>query len=168
MRGTEELARLRPQLMAFALRRAASREQAEDAVQETLLAALDGLERYAGQASLRTWLVGILKHKLVDGFRRGLREEPLELNGDEFAHQGPGPEECSVAGATLAVIERGLRRLPRKAAQAFILREVLGMDVPEVCAALSVTPTHCWVLLHRARERLRACRDLGALAAEAA
>ena len=41
------------------------------------------------------------------------------------------------------------------------------MDVPEVCAALSVTPTHCWVLLHRARERLRACRDLGALAAEA-
>jgi len=168
MRGTEELARLRPQLMAFALRRAASREQAEDAVQETLLAALEGLERYAGQASLRTWLVGILKHKLVDGFRRGSKDQPLTMDGDEFAHGGPGPEESSMAAATLAAFDRGLRRLPGKAAQAFILREVLGMDVTEVCAALSVTPTHCWVLVHRARGRLRACPELGAFAAGAA
>ncbi len=153
--------------MAFALRRMRNREQAEDAVQEALVAALEGLNRYSGESSLSTWLFGILKHKIVDGFRRAPREEPLEPNEEQLLHEGPGPEQVCASRSALGVIERSLGKLPRKTAHAFVLREVLGMDTPEVCRTLQVTPTHCWVLVHRARERLRRCPDIGLLAAEA-
>jgi RNA polymerase sigma-70 factor (ECF subfamily) len=165
--STEELAHWRPQLLAFALRRVRSREQAEDAVQETLVAALEGLDRYGGGSALGTWLFGILKHKIVDGFRRGSREEPLELNEEELRCPGPGPEQTCASSSALSVIGRSLDKLPRKSAHAFVLREILGLDTAEVCRTLRVTPTHCWVLVHRARKRLRRCPDIGLLAAEA-
>jgi RNA polymerase sigma-70 factor (ECF subfamily) len=162
------LARLRPKLMAYALRRTRSRELAEDAVQEALMAGLEGLRHYAGASSLSTWLFGILKHKIVDGRRRGPREEVLDMDLDELVHDGPGPEQTCASRSALAAIGRSLDGLPARAAQAFVLREVLGLDTAEVCLRLSVTPTHCWVLVHRARLRLRACPQVGAVAAEAA
>ena len=163
----EALARLRPKLMAYALRRARSREHAEDAVQETLLAALEGLPGFGGQSTLSTWLFGILKHKIVDGARRGPREEPMDGELDDYAHGGPGPEQSCASRSSVALIARSLGRLPPKCARAFVLREVLGMDTEEVCAELAVTRTHCWVLVHRARRQLRTCPYLGSLAAEA-
>jgi RNA polymerase sigma factor (sigma-70 family) len=163
---SEELARLRPQMMAFALRRAASRDQAEDAVQEALVAALEGLGGYAGNASLRTWLFGILKHKIVDGRRRRPREEALDMELDELAHTGPGPEQSCASRFALAAIDRSLDGLPARSAQAFVLREILGMETADVCRTLQVTPTHCWVLVHRARARLRRCPEIGRIAAE--
>lgn len=153
--------------MAFALQRMRSREQAEDAVQEALVAALEGLERYAGDASLSTWLFGILKHKIVDGLRRGPREEALDMELDELVHDGPGPEQTCASRNALAALDRSLESLPTRSAHAFVLREVLGMETAEVCRLLCVTPTHCWVLVHRARARLRACPQVGAVAAEA-
>jgi len=164
---TEELARLRPKLLAFALQRARSREQAEDAVQEALVAGLEGLRGFAGGSSLSTWLFGILKHKIVDGLRRGPRDEPLDVDLDELMHDGPGPEQTCASRNALARIDRSLDGLPARTAQAFVLREVIGMDTAEVCDLLRVTPTHCWVLVHRARSRLRACSEVGLLAAEA-
>ena len=166
--GTDQLASLRPRLMAFARRRGVSREQAEDAVQETLLAALEGLDSYSGAASLSTWLFGILKHKLADGRRGVWREVPLGPEIDELACRRPGPEEASVGRSALAALERGLATLPCKAARAFVLREILGMEVTEVCAELSITPVNCWVMVHRARARLRAAPELGAFAPGAA
>jgi len=162
------MCRLRPKLLAYALRRARSPEHAEDAVQETLVAALEGLDDYAGQSSLSTWLFGILKHKIVDGLRRGPRELPLEAELDELLHEGPGPEQCCASRGAVALLDRGLARLPDKASRAFVLREVLGFSTEEVCRLLGVTPTHCWVLVHRARRGLRACPDVGRVAAEAA
>ncbi|MDH4173720.1 MAG: sigma-70 family RNA polymerase sigma factor [Betaproteobacteria bacterium] len=164
---TEELARLRPKLMAFALQRTRSRDQAEDAVQEALVAALEGLHRYAGGSSLSTWLFGILKHKIVDGLRRGPREEALDMELDDLQHEGPGPEQTCASRNALAAIDRSLDSLPVRSAQAFVLREVLGMETDEVCRTLQVTPTHCWVLVHRARMRLRACPEVGRIVAEA-
>jgi RNA polymerase sigma-70 factor (ECF subfamily) len=164
---SDELARLRPKLMAYALRRTRGRDQAEDAVQEALLAALEGLDGYAGGASLSTWLFGILKHKIVDGLRRGSREQPLEQDVDTLMHAGPGPEQSCASRTALLLLERSLGRLPPKSADAFVLCEVLGMDTPEACRALGVTPSHCWVLVHRARQRLRACPQVGQVAAEA-
>lgn len=152
---TEELARLRPKLVAFALRRTRNRDQAEDAVQEALVAALEGLDGYAGNASLSTWLFGILKHKIMDGLRRGLREEAFDMELDELVHDGPGPEQTCASRNALAALDRSLGCLPMRSAQAFVLREVLGLDTAEVCRRLCVTPTHCWVLVHRARKRLR-------------
>lgn len=164
---TEELARLRPKLMAFALSRTRNRDQAEDAVQEALVAALEGLDGYAGNSSLSTWLFGILKHKIADGLRRGPREEALDMELDELAHEGPGPEQSCASRNALAVIEGSLGCLPMRSAQAFVLRAVLGMETAEVCRTLRVTPAHCWVLVHRARTRLRACPHVGTIAAEA-
>jgi RNA polymerase sigma-70 factor (ECF subfamily) len=164
---TEELARWRPQLLAFALRRVRNLERAEDAVQETLVAALEGLDRYAGESSLGTWLFGILKHKIVDGFRREPAEDSLDTCEEQLLHDGPGPEQHCAGRSALAVICRSLGRLPGKTAQAFVMREVLGMDTSEACSALQITPTHCWVLVHRARKRLRACPEVKLVAAEA-
>ena len=162
-----ELARLRPKLLAFAMRRVRDPERAEDAVQEALLAALEGLDAYAGESSLATWLFGILKHKIVDGLRRGPREEPVEGNLDELPHRGPGPEQTCASRAALTLFNRSLGKLPERSARAFVLREVLGMETDEVCSMLGVTPGYCWVLVHRARRRLRACPDVGLIAAEA-
>lgn len=163
-----ELARWRPQLLAFALRRLRNREQAEDAVQETLVAALEGLERYAGESALSTWLFGILKHKIMDVYRRVPMEETLDACEEELVHEGPGPEQACASLGALALLDRSLGFLPRKAAHAFVLREVMGMDTLEVCEALSITRTYCWVLVHRARARLRACPEVNFLASEAA
>lgn len=164
---TEELACLRPKLLAYALRRTRSRDQAEDAVQEAMLAALEGLEGYAGGSSLSTWVFGILKHKIVDGQRRGPRELPLDLEADALMHEGPGPEQSCASRTALQHLDLSLDELPRKSAEAFVLREVLGLDTDEACSALGVTPTHCWVLVYRARQRLRACPRVGRVAAEA-
>ena len=57
--------------------------QAEDAVQETLIAAIRGAKDFAGKSSVRTWLVGILKHKIIDLIRRASRERPLDLPDEE-------------------------------------------------------------------------------------
>jgi len=163
----EDVARLRPKLMAFAVRHTRNRDQAEDAVQEALLAALEGLAGYAGNSSLSTWLFGILKHKIADGLRRGPREEAPGMDLDELVHEGPGPEQSCASRSALAAVERSLGGLPARSAQAFVLREVIGMETAEVCRMLQVTPTHCWVLVHRARARLRACPHVGRIAAEA-
>jgi RNA polymerase sigma-70 factor, ECF subfamily len=147
---------------------------AEDAVQETLVAALAGEAGFAGRSNLRTWLTGILKHKIVDAIRRASREtalgsapdgEPSEFEAlfDERGHWLEGPADWPDPDASLeqkqffAVLEKCLAGLPTKTAQAFMMREHLGFDTADICKELSVTSTHCWVLLYRARMALRLC-----------
>jgi RNA polymerase sigma-70 factor (ECF subfamily) len=145
---------------------------AEDAVQETLLAALAGEASFAGRSNLRTWLTGILKHKIVDVIRRASREAPLGGEEDASAFDAlfdptghwidppaawPDPASSLEQKRFFAALEACLRRLPQKIAQAFMLREHLGLETAEICKELAVTPTHCWVLLYRARVSLREC-----------
>ena len=162
--GHEGLARLRPQLLAYARRRLPCPHLAEDAVQDALLAALEGLDSYAGEASLRTWLTGILKHKIMDAFRSKRGEEALEDWEEALPAAGPRPEEDCARRGALAALERSLGKLPGLHARVFVLREAMGMETGEICEALAITPSHCWVALHRARKRLRACPELGLLA----
>jgi RNA polymerase sigma-70 factor, ECF subfamily len=142
---------------------------AEDAVQETLVAALAGEASFGGRSNLRTWLTGILKHKIVDAIRRMSREAPaattedFEALFDERGHWVEMPAAWADPGAALeqerffAALERCLERLPQKTSQAFMMREHLGLDTGEICKELAITPTHCWVLLYRARMALREC-----------
>jgi RNA polymerase sigma-70 factor (ECF subfamily) len=142
---------------------------AEDAVQETLLAALAGEAGFEGRANLRTWLTGILKHKIIDTIRRASREAPaaseeeFDALFDERGHWLEMPTPWSDPDASLdqkrffAVLEMCLARLPRKTAQTFMMREHLGLETDEICKELTITPTHCWVLLYRARMALREC-----------
>ena len=170
-----ELAKHRPQLLKYALRELRNATTAEDVVQETLLAALQGAERFRGGAALRTWLIGILKHKIADHYRRGRRDASLAHGGDGPTFDAPdgrpgedaeGEDAAASAGwgdpeAAFAqerffeVLERGLARLPTQTARAFHMREILGMSTDEICQALGITPSHCAVLLYRARMALR-------------
>jgi RNA polymerase sigma-70 factor (ECF subfamily) len=161
----EELGLLRPQLLRFAMLRLRNAEEAEDAVQETLLAALEGIRGFRGGSSLRTWVIGILQHKIVDRMRAAAREEPLEWH--ETLLSGSDPEHSLVCRRMLNAFERSLRRLPAGAARVFVLREVMGMDTAEVCSALAISASNCWVMHHRVRMRLRACPEIRDLAADA-
>jgi RNA polymerase sigma-70 factor, ECF subfamily len=154
---TEELGRYRPQLLSFAMRRLRNRDQAEDAVQETLLAALqDG--GFEGRSSLQTWLIGILKHKVVDAMRTNARETPLE--GEEHFLPAGDPEAGLARRRAVDAVQARLKQLPSCAARVFVLREVMGMDTAEVCRELAISASNCWVMHHRVRQRLRACPGL--------
>ena len=168
----DELERLRPYLLRYASLHLRNRDAAEDAVQETLLAALAAEAGFAGRSNLRTWATGILKHKIVDAIRRSGRERPIdgEDGADEFdalfdAHghwhehpeAWPDPDAALQEKQFLAALQRCLEALPPRTARAFLLREHMGLDTAEICKELGVTSTHCWVLLYRARMALREC-----------
>ena len=167
-----ELQEHRPHLLRFALLQLRDTSAAEDAVQETLLAALQA--PFDGRSSVRTWLIGILKHKIVDHLRRQVREapfaDPAELSTADlealFAEDGhyatqPGdwhdPDQALQQQRFFEALERCLQALPRTTSRAFMMREILGMDTAEICKELDVSATNCGVLLYRARMALRAC-----------
>jgi RNA polymerase sigma-70 factor, ECF subfamily len=164
----------RAYLLRYASLQLRDRDAAEDAVQETLAAALAGEKGFAGRSNLRTWLTGILKHKIVDHVRRSSREQTVgdvdddgDFNAlfDERGHWINPPESWENPEGALeqsqfrAVLEECLKALPARTAQAFLMREHLGLDTAELCKELGVTPTHSWVLLYRARMALRLCLE---------
>ena len=160
----------RPYLLRYASLQLRDRHAAEDAVQEALLAALAGEAGFGGRSNLRTWLTGILKHKIVDAIRRMSREtaalpdeDELDALFDQRGHWIEMPKPWDDPDASLeqkqffAVLEDCLGRLPAKTAQVFMMREHLGYETGDICKEVGVTATHCWVLLYRARVALREC-----------
>jgi RNA polymerase sigma-70 factor, ECF subfamily len=175
-----ELDKHRPHLIKFAMVQLRNTAYAEDVVQETLVAAVQGADRFAGQSSVRTWLIGILKHKITDHFRRQSREAPLPDLDEEtsledldarFKPDGhfvenpalvPGadwgdPEAAFSQSRFFEALEECMAGLPRNTARVFSMREIMGMDTEEICKDLGITPTNAWVLLYRARMALREC-----------
>lgn len=167
-------------LFRYALIRVRNETVAEDLVQDTLLAAFQGKDRFTGESSERGWLTGILKHKVLDHFRRLARERtvnaddslPPELEGrfDDLGLWKREPE-CGPAewGAdATALIERKefmaalrecLAKLPPRCADAFVLREMEATDSERIQEMLGISPSNFWVLLHRARMQLRLCLE---------
>lgn len=172
----KQIEQQRAYLVRYATLQLRDPDAVQDVVQETLLAALAGAANFAGRSNLRTWLTGILKHKIVDAIRRQSRETAVsgdtEGDGSEFdalfeanGHWVAHPEAWSNPDASLdqkqffAALEECLKKLPKKTAQVFMMREHLGSETEEICKEMAVTPTHCWVLLHRARMSLQLCLD---------
>ena len=161
--------RERPYLLRYASLQLRDTQAAEDAVQETLLAALAGEQGFGQRASLRTWLTGILKHKIIDAIRKTSREAPaagedeFDALFDERGHWIEMPGAWSDPDASLdqkrffAALELCLSRLPVKTAQTFMMREHMGLETDEICKELAITSTHCWVLLYRAHMAWREC-----------
>jgi RNA polymerase sigma-70 factor (ECF subfamily) len=170
-------------LFKYALFRLRDSGSAEDVVQETFLAALRAYEKFEGRGSERTWLVGILKHKITDHFRRITREAPIGQGEDEgpehsefFRETGEwtghwdadhAPSDWHANPAELVeqsdfwnVFHDCLSPLPKRTASAFTLREVDGLTSEEICETLSITVNNLWVMLHRARLHLRNCLEM--------
>jgi RNA polymerase sigma-70 factor (TIGR02943 family) len=164
---------LRPQLLRFAHAQLRNAAWAEDAVSETVLAALARPQAFAGQSQVKTWLVGILKHKLIDQIRRHSREVSAttheddenidELLFDQTGHWRDKPAEWGDPEAACGqreffeVLEICVEKLPGVQGRVFMMREWLELDSLEICKELGITATNLWVLLHRARLRLQSC-----------
>ncbi|MBI5777325.1 MAG: sigma-70 family RNA polymerase sigma factor [Nitrospirae bacterium] len=168
-------------LYRFALLRTREASVAEEMVQETFLAALQARDRFAGQSTERSWLVGIMKHKIVDHFRKVTREIPTDdmehvgagedVDGafDQHGHWKPGasapmdwpgnPSGMLEQKQFWDVLKRCLGELPPRMAQVFSLREVDEVSSEEICTMLGITPNNLWVLLHRSRKHLRQCLE---------
>ena len=167
---------LRPQLMRFARSQLRNDAWAEDAVSDTLLAALEKPQGFGGQSQLKTWLVGVLKHKVVDQLRRHTREASLlsDEDGDDIetllfdstGHWRDAPQDWGNPEAACGqrqffeVLEACCDQLPPTQGRVFMMREWLGLETDEICKELQISPTNLWVLLHRARLRLRECLQL--------
>ena len=168
-------------LFKYALSRLRDPLKAEDAVQETFLAALKGGKSFAGRSAEKSWLVGILKNKVYDHFRKASRETSfadLEFYSDEesdrFVNEGLGkggwihelgPQAWPKAGESLdnELFWKTYRdcsgKLPKNVAAVFNLREVDGIESREICAQLNISESNLWVMLHRARMALRRCLE---------
>ena len=168
-------------LFKYALSRLRDPLKAEDAVQETFLAALKGGKNFQGRSAEKSWLVGILKNKICDHYRKAGRETAftdLEFYKDEesdrFVPDGmfkdgwiheTGPQEWDSPGASLdsEVFWQTYRdcanKLPKNVATVFNLREVDGVESKEICAMLNISENNLWVMLHRARMALRRCLE---------
>jgi RNA polymerase sigma-70 factor (ECF subfamily) len=156
------------------------RDLAEDVVQDTLVAALGG-SGFAGKSSLKTWLTGILKHKIVDAIRRKQREPAAvasfgdldaELDIEDFdalfkangAWEAPpadwgDPEAALGRREFFDVMDFCLEKLPPNTARVFMMREVMELESDEICTELAITANNLWVILYRARMALRECLE---------
>ena len=151
---------------------------AEDVVQETLLAALSG-GTFSGKSSLKTWLTGILKHKIIDAIRRKQREPLLastfddecdieDLEGlfkapfgawDSPPAEWGDPEQALNRSQFFDIMDFCLEKLPPNTARVFMMREVMGLESDEICKELAITANNLWVILYRARMSLRECLE---------
>ena len=172
-----ELESSRPALMRFAGRALRSAADAEDVVQETLAAAIAAPDAFNGHSSRMTWLLAILKHKIVDVYRRQAREMPLDetvgtdgLDESDALFTPAGhwrepptswgsPEAALSQRDFLQLLEACIASLPERMARVFTMREVLELEVSEICETLGISPSNCFVILHRARMRLRRLLD---------
>jgi RNA polymerase sigma-70 factor (ECF subfamily) len=173
--------RVRRDMLAFAQLQLRDATLAEDAVQEALTAALTSEKSFAGQSALKTWVFGILRHKIVDLIRQQSRLIPLsafteededmdrsfEALFKENAHWQPnhrpsqwGDPEGSLRDKHFwAVFDACLTHLPKNSARVFMMREFLELDTSEVCSAAGISTSNCHVMLHRARSALRGCLE---------
>ncbi len=164
-------------LYRYAFLKVRNTDVSEDLVQETLMAGINSKKRFSGKSSVRTWLTGILKHKIIDYLRTSYREQPIsELEfGDKTVEQlfdelgqwkkGVGnwesnPQKLAEQGEFVDAISVCLSKLPDRLAQAFALRVIDGMSTKEVCKIINVTSTNINVMLHRARLGLRQCLEV--------
>jgi RNA polymerase sigma-70 factor (TIGR02943 family) len=159
-------------LFGFALARVKSSAVAEDLVQDTYFAALRSRRSFQGISSEKTWLFGILKHKVLDHYGRSQKTlllndvwpdpERIEIylnarGGDRVYPDQPAadPEKAYRYREFLDDLYRCLSILPKRAAQVFICREIDGLSTEEICNMFGISKLNCWTILHRAKELLR-------------
>jgi RNA polymerase sigma-70 factor, ECF subfamily len=170
-------------LFRYAIVRLRNESLAEDCVQETLLSAIQSLASYGGKSTERTWLTGILKHKIIDHFRKHSREVPLEPSDTDLSEFDPlferedefkdhwhdnlspriwrrSPDEALQENEFFDVLQNCMSKLPERVATVFSMREMNELDTEEICEILSLSSSNFWVMMHRARMALRRCIEI--------
>lgn len=175
------IAALRPKLVAFARLQLRDGAAAEDAVQDTLIVALEKHTLFEGRSAFETWVFGILKNKILERLRQQKRytnwhahddqsdddafDMLFQTNGRWQAAARPQawgePDQLLENQGFWRVLDACLIALPENIARVFTLREFMGFTTEEICKEVGVTETNCWVILHRARLRLRNCIEKG-------
>ena len=162
-------------LYRYSLLRVGDQSKAEDIVQETFLAAFKSKDSYAGQSSIRGWLLGILKHKIADHFRKEFRDQGVkqEYGSEDGADQqfgmfcwvkglGPrfwsdDPHRAFEDKQFLEVVQKCLKELPTRLRKVFVLREMEELETQEIQEIVGVKSGYVRVMLHRGRVLLRSC-----------
>ncbi|WP_138434866.1 sigma-70 family RNA polymerase sigma factor [Winogradskyella algicola] len=162
-------------LFNYTISRVNDRVMAQDLVSETFLAGLKSMKNFKGEASERTWLVSILKRKIIDYYRKinsnkGKAEVRMTYNNDSES-EGDWLEERvadpfdKTAEDKIENTELGnaiydcLSKLPEKQAEVFKMKTILGYDTETICNELNITASNLWVLIHRARTALADCME---------
>lgn len=154
-----ELMSHRTSLVRFAARRLRDPMLAEDLVHDVFEAVLAGRAAFAGRSSLRSWLTGILKHKIVDLVRRNAGNDSFDDGFDAdgatpLAAAMPGPDEIAEQRERLARTMTRIAALPAMLRDALQLRVFEDMSTAEVCRRLAISEANLFVRLHRARRQL--------------
>ena len=158
-------------LFNFAVGQVRDPDVAEDIVQETFLAAVKARETFSGHSSERTWLTGILRHKIYDHLRKSCRERAVRRDPTaptdaeawdeatvwlhEVAAESQSPSRRIELEEFRENLELALGKLPPRIAQVFQLYEIEERPNREVCAQMNISESNLWVMLHRARKQLR-------------
>lgn len=162
-------------LFNYTITRVNDRETAQDLVSETFLAGLKSMANFKGEASERTWLISILKRKIIDHYRKinsnkGKAEVRMTYNsntedeGDWLEERVADPfdktaEDDLVNSELGDAIYDCLSKLPEKQAEVFKMKTILGYDTETICNELDITPSNLWVIIHRARTALAECME---------
>ena len=163
-------------LYYYALGRVRNPQVAEEVVQETFLAALKAQNSFSGRSTEKTWLLGILKHKIIDHFRARAKENPVEdvealpdpeqsaydARGHRIVtpeHWGSDPLNEVQLNEFWSTFRKCVDAVPDKLAEPFILREYEELSSQEVCSILGISANNLWVRLHRARAHIRLCLE---------
>lgn len=171
---------VRRQMLRFATLQLSDAHLAEDAVQEALIGAFKSANRFGGRAALKTWVFAILKNKIADVLRQRQRLHEADFvlhsheEGEDFrelfdargfwqADERPAawgdPDQAVHSAQFWRVFEACLDHLPNKQARVFMMREFIELETPEMCEAVGITVSNLYVMLHRARLRLRECLE---------
>ena len=170
---------LRPRLVAFALLQVSDKGHAEDLAQEAMLAAIESLSSYSGEAEFETWVYSILRHKLIDHLRKTKKVRQFFITNEDATsidnmfdtreHWTPdatpsywhNPENLHMRSHFWEIFDLCLLHLPSNTAQVFALRELMELETAEICDSLGISEQNCWTILHRARIKLRGCLEKG-------
>ncbi len=162
-------------LFNYTISRINNHDQAKDLVQDTFFAALNAKDNFQGKASERTWLISILKRKIIDYYRKinsakGKAEVKMnfysdgEREGDWIEERVPtdwnAEVEKNIENDELTIaLEKCINNLPEKYAMVFRMKTIQQFETEEICKELEITSSNLWVIIHRARTQLRKCME---------
>jgi RNA polymerase sigma-70 factor (ECF subfamily) len=160
-------------LFNYAVARVSDTEIAKDLVQETFFAGLKSAKNFKGDAAERTWLIAILKRKVIDHYRKinsnkGKAEVRMSYSSssdsegdwleEQVADPFSTPENNDMENEELGLaIQSCIGKLPKKQAQVFKMKTIQGVSTEDICNELGINPSNLWVMIHRARTALMGC-----------